>query len=105
LLGIGYLLYWIGHEMNPTPNCPIAAYEFAITLDDVDLVCHLDYVPAEQGSTGSLGDPYEQDVDEGMDLFSVYVAGTDKDIKSLIDLVFIGNIECLALIAYKDNTP
>ena len=91
--------------MNPTPNCPIAAYEFEITLDDVDLVCHLDYVPAEKGAIGSLGDPYEQDVDEGMDLFSVYVAGTDKDIKSLIDLVFVGNIESLALIAYKDKAP
>ena len=91
--------------MNPTPNCPKDAYEFAITLDDVDLVCHLDYLPAEKGSTGSLGDPYEKDVDECMDLYSVYVAGTDKDIKSLIDLVLIGNIECLALIAFKDKTP
>ena len=91
--------------MKPTPDCPIAAYEFAITLDDVDLVCHLDYYPAEKGSTGSQGDPYEEDTDEEMDLFSVYVAGTDADIKSLIDQVFIGNIESLALIAYKDKTP
>ena len=91
--------------MNPTPNCPKGAYEFEITLDDVDLVCHLDYVPEEKGSTGSLGDPYEQDVDEGMDLFSVYVAGTDADIVSFLDKFFIGNIECLALLAYKDKTP
>ena len=91
--------------MNPTPNCPIAAYEFAITLDDVDLVCHLDYLPAEKGSTGSLGDPYEQDVDECMDLFSVYVAGTDADIRSFLDKFFIGNIESLALLKFKDKTP
>ena len=91
--------------MNPTPNCPIAAYEFAITLDDVDLVCHLDYVPAEKGSTGSLGDPYEKDVDECMDLFSVYVASPDADIRSFLDKFFIGNIECLALLKYKDKTP
>ena len=91
--------------MNPTPNCPIAAYEFEITLDDVDLVCHLDYVPAEKGSTGSLGDPYEQDVDECMDLFSVYVAGTDADIKSLMAYTYWDQIERLALLAYKDKTP
>ena len=91
--------------MNPTPNCPKGAYEFAITLDDVDLVCHLDYVPAEKGSTGSLGEPYEEDVDEGMDLFSVYVAGTDSDIKPFIDKVFVKNFESLALIAYKDKAP
>jgi hypothetical protein len=105
LLGIGYSLYWDGHEMNPTPNCPIAAYEFEITLDEVDLVCHLDYVPAEQGSTGSLGDPYEADIDECMDLFSVYVAGTDADIKPFIDKFFIEHFERLALIAYKDKAP
>jgi len=91
--------------MNPTPNCPIAAYEFEITLDDVDLVCHLDYVPAEKGSTGSLGDPYEEDIEEQMDLFAAYVAGTDADIKSLIDQVLVGNIEGLALLAYKYKTP
>jgi hypothetical protein len=91
--------------MNPTPTCPKGAYEFKITLDDVDLVCHLDYLPAEKGSTGSLGDPYEKDRDEEMDLFSVYVAGTDADIVSFLDKFFINNIECLALLAYKDKTP
>ena len=91
--------------MNPTPNCPKDAYEFEITLDDVDLVCHLDYLPAETGSTGSLGDPYEQDVDEGMDLFSVYVAGTDADIKPLMADTYWEQIESLALLAYKDKTP
>jgi hypothetical protein len=92
-------------HMNPTPNCPKGAFEFEINLDDVDLVCHLDYVPAEKGSTGSLGDPYEPDLDEEMDLFSVYVAGTDADIKSFLDKFFINNIECLALLAYKDKAP
>ena len=91
--------------MNPTPNCPKGAYEFEITLDDVDLVCHLDYLPAEKGSTGSLGDPYEQDTDECMDLFSVYVASTNADIVSFLDKFFINNIECLALLKYKDKTP
>ena len=91
--------------MNPTPNCPIAAYEFAITLDDVDLVCHLDYLPAKKGSTGSLGEPYEEDIDEGMDLFSVYVAGTDAYIKPFIDKFFIEHFERLALIAHKDKAP
>jgi hypothetical protein len=91
--------------MNPTPNCPKGAYEFEITLDDVDLVCHLDYLPAEKGSTGSLGDPYEADTDEEMDLFSVYVSGTDADIKCFMDKTFTHNIEQLALLAYKDNSP
>jgi hypothetical protein len=104
-LGIDYLLYWDGHEMNPTPTCPKGAYEFEITLDDVDLVCHLDYLPAEKGSTGSLGEPLEPSSDEEMDLFSVYVAGTDADIVSFLDKFFINNIECLALLAYKDKTP
>jgi hypothetical protein len=105
LLGIGYLLHWDGHEMNPTPNCPEGAYEFEITLDDVDLVCHLDYVPEEKGSTGSLGDPYEADIDEGMDLFAVYVADSDVDIKSLMAATYWDHIERLALIAYKDKAP
>jgi len=91
--------------MNPTPNCPIAAYEFRVTLDDVDLVCHLDYLPAEKGSTGGFGEPLEPSSDECMDLFSVYVAGTDADIKPFVNKFFVNNIECLALIAYKDKTP
>lgn len=91
--------------MNRTPNCPKGAYEFRVTLDDVDLVCHLDYLPAEKGSRGSFGEPLEPSSDEDMDLFSVYVAGTDADIVSFLDKFFIGNIECLALLAYKDTIP
>ena len=91
--------------MNPTPNCPKGAYEFEITLDDVDLICHLDYFPAEKGSIGSFGEPLEPSSDEGMDLFSIYVAGTDADIVSFLDKFFINNIECLALLAYKEKNP
>lgn len=91
--------------MNRTPNCPKGAYEFRVTLDDVDLVCHLDYLPAEKGSRGSFGEPLEPSSDEDMDLFSVYVAGTDADIKSLMAYTYWDQIERLALIAYNDKAP
>ena len=91
--------------MNPTPSCPVGLYEFETTLRDVPLVCHLEYSPDEKGSTGSLGDPYEPDTDESMDLISVYVAGTDFDIESFMAATFLDQIERQALIAYKDNTP
>jgi hypothetical protein len=91
--------------MNPTPNCPLSSYEYEVTLCEVDLVCHLDYVPAESGSTGSLGDPYEPDYPDEMDLVAAYVAGTDVDLLPILASTFMDHIERLALIAYKDKAP
>jgi hypothetical protein len=105
LLGNGHLFHWIGHEMNPTPKCPNGAFEAEITISDVDFICHLDYVPAEKGSRGSLGDPYEPDIDESMVLLAVYVARPDSDIQSFMATTFLDQIERKALAHFKDNTP
>ena len=105
LLGIGHLLHWIGHEMNPTPNCPLNSYQYEVTLCDVDLVCHLDYVPAEQGSRGSWGDLLEPDFSDEMDLIAAYVAGTDIDLLPILASTFMDHIERLALANFKDTIP
>ena len=91
--------------MNPTPNCPLNSYEYQCTICDVDLVCHLDYFPAEKGSTGSWGEPLEPDLDESMDLLAVYVAQTDVNITSLMTATFLDQIERQALVAFKDKAP
>ena len=91
--------------MNPTPDCPLNSYQYEVTLCDVDLVCHLDYVPEERGSTGSLGDLYEPDYPDEMDLVAAYVAGTDVDLLPILASTFMDHIERLALIAYKDKAP
>jgi hypothetical protein len=105
LLVIGHLLYWSGHEMNPTPDCPLNSYQYEVTLCDVDLVCHLDYVPAEQGSTGSWGDPLEPDFNESIELLACYVRGTDYDVKPITVDVYLKQIERLALANFKDTIP
>ena len=91
--------------MNPTPNCPLSSYEYEVTLCEVDLVCHLDYVPAESGSTGSLGDPYEPDYPDEMDLVAAYVAGTDVDLLPILASTFLEHIERMALANFKDKAP
>ena len=87
--------------MNTTPPCPADLYEYKCTLCDVDLVCHLEYVPAEFGSVDSMGAPYERDSNESMDLVSVYVEGTDFDIVAIMASVFMDDLERLALADMK----
>ena len=91
--------------MKSTPDCPLNSYQYEVTLCDVDLVCHLDYVPAEKGSTGSLGDPYESDYPDEMDLVAAYVAGTDVDLLPVLASTFMDHIERLALVNFKDKAP
>jgi len=91
--------------MNPTPDCPVDLYEFHCNLLFVDHICHLEYVPAEQGSVDSFGAPYESDSDEFMVLISIYQKGTDLDIVEIVQEGYVKKIERMALEAYKDKTP
>jgi hypothetical protein len=71
-------------SMNTTPTCPPGFTEYACEVEGVDLVCHLEYMPAEFGSQDSMGLLYEPDQDESMELVNAYVAGTDIDIGHLL---------------------
>ena len=88
---------------GPTPNCPRGLFEFACSVEDVDLVCFLEYSPEEKGSTDSLGSPYEPDFEECMTLNNAYIAGTDVDIAHMILQGFVDHIEVSALAKYKDG--
>lgn len=91
--------------MKPTPNCPRDLYEFKAIVEDVDLVCFLEYSPEEKGSTDSLGAPYEPDFEESMTLNNAYIAGTDVDIAHMLLQSLVDHIEISALEKYKENTP
>jgi len=84
--------------MNITPPCPVGLYEYQCTLYEVDLICHLEYFPAERGSVDSYGAPYERNINESMDLVSAYIDGTDVDIVAIIALVFIDVLQSQALV-------
>ena len=86
-----------------TPPCPRGLFEFACSVEDVDLVCFLEYSPEEKGSTDSLGSPYEPDLEEGMMLNNAYIAGTDVDIAHIILQSMVDHIEVSALAKYKDG--
>ena len=88
--------------MKPTPPCPADLQEFSHSLCEVDLVCHLEYIPEIKGSKDSWGANYEPDEDERMILWACYVEGTDKDIASLLDKFYIKELEIVALNGFKD---
>ena len=90
---------------GPTPSCPKDLFQFACSVEDVDLVCFLEYSPEEKGSTDSYGVPYEPDLEECMTLNNAYIAGTDVDIAHMILQSMVDHIEVTALAKYKDNTP
>jgi hypothetical protein len=92
-------------NMKPTPICPKGLFEFACTVEDVDLICFLEYSPEEKGSTDSHGSPYEPDFEECMTLNNAYIARTVVDIAHLLLQEFVDHIEVSALAKYKDNTP
>ena len=91
--------------MKPTPPCPQDLFEFVCCVEDVDLVCFLEYSPAEKGSCDSYFAPYEPDLEECMTLNNAYIAGTDVDIAHMILQSMVDHIEVSALEKYKDNTP
>jgi len=86
-----------------TPPCPKDLFEFVCTIEDVDLVCFLEYSPEEKGSTDSHGSPYEPDFEECMTLNNAYIAGTDVDIAHMILQSLVDHIEVSALEKYKDG--
>jgi hypothetical protein len=89
--------------MNKTPNCPKGLFEFPCTIEGVDLMCFVDYSPAEKGSVDSLGAPYEPDFDESMTLNNAYIAGTDVDIAHMILQSLVDHIEVIALEKFNDR--
>ena len=87
----------------PTPNCPRGLFEFACSVEDVDLICFLEYSPEEKGSTDSYGAPYEPDIEECMVLNNAYIAGTDVDIAHMILQSLVDHIEVSALEKFLDR--
>jgi len=80
-----------------TPECPKGLIEFACEIEGVDLVCFLEYCPAEIGSKDSFGLAYEPDQDEGMDLVNAYITGTNVDIAHLLMQSLVDHITITAL--------
>jgi len=89
--------------MKPTPNCPRGLFEFKAIVEDVDLVCFLEYSPEEKGSTDSYGASYEPDFEESMTLNNAYIAGTDVDIAHMLLQSLVDHIEISALEKYNDQ--
>jgi hypothetical protein len=94
-----------GLNMNygPTPNCPRGLFQFDCSVEDVDLICFLEYSPEEKGSTDSHGSPYEPDFEECMTLNNAYIAGTDVDIAHMILQSMVDHIEVSALEKFLDR--
>ena len=90
-------------NMNKTPPCPKGLFEFACSVEDVDLICFLEYSPEEKGSVDSLGSPYEPDYEECMVLNNAYIAGTDVDIAHMILQSLVDHIEVSALEKLNDR--
>lgn len=88
---------------GPTPSCPRGLFQFECCIEDVELVCFLEYSPEEKGSVDSLGSPYEPDFEESMTLNNAYIAGTDVDIAHMILQGFVDYIEESALEKFLDK--
>ena len=88
---------------GPTPSCPRGLFQFECCIEDVDLVCFLEYSPEEKGSTDSYGSPYEPDLEESMVLNNAYIAGTDVDIAHMILQSLVDHIEVSALEKFLDK--
>ena len=88
---------------GPTPSCPRNLFQFDCSVEDVDLICFLEYSPEEKGSTDSLGSPYEPDFEECMTLNNAYIAGTDVDIAHMILQSMVDHIEVTALAKFNDQ--
>ena len=86
-----------------TPACPKDLFQFDCSVEDVDLVCFLEYSPEEKGSTDLHGSPYEPDFEECMTLNNAYIAGTDVDIAHMILQSLVDHIEVSALDKHNDR--
>jgi hypothetical protein len=108
---LGYHYFWwhwrdvglerLSMKYNPTPFCPVDLLLFICCIEDVELVCFLEYSPEEKGSVDSYGAPYEPNIDECMTLNNAYIAGTDVDIAHMILQSLVDHIEVTALEKYK----
>jgi hypothetical protein len=94
-----------GLSMNygPTPNCPKGLFQYDCAIEDVDLICFLEYSPEEKGYRDSYGAPYEPDIEECMTLNNAYIAGTDVDIAHMILQSLVDHIEVSALEKFNDK--
>jgi len=86
-----------------TPACPRGLFQFDCTVEDVDLICFLEYIPEEKGSTDYTALPYEPEYDECMTLNNAYIAGTDVDIAHMILQSMVDHIEVTALEKFLDK--
>ena len=86
-----------------TPSCPKDLFQFECSVEDVDLVCFLEYSPEEKGYRDSYGAPYEPDIEECMVLNNAYIAGTDVDIAHMILQSMVDHIEVTALEKFLDK--
>ena len=89
--------------MKTTPARHKDLYQFDCEIEGVDLVCFLEYIPEEKGSTDYIGLPYEPDYEECMTLNNAYIAGTDVDIAHMILQSMVDHIEVTALEKYLDK--
>ena len=87
--------------MKPTPACPSGLTQYECEVEGVDLVCFLEYSPAEKGSCDSYFAPYEPDLDESMTLNNAYVFNTDVDIAHMLLQGLVDHIEVTALEKFK----
>ena len=86
-----------------TPNCPKDLFQFECCIEDVDLICFLEYCPAEKGSTDSYGAPYEPDLEESMTLNNAYIADTDVDVAHMFMQSLVDHIEVSALEKFNER--
>jgi hypothetical protein len=86
-----------------TPPCPKDLFQYDCAIEDVDLVCFLEYSPEEKGYTDSYGAPYEPDIEECMTLNNAYIAGTDVDIAHMILQSLVDHVEVSALEKFLDK--
>jgi len=86
-----------------TPNCPKELFQFECCIEDVDLVCFLEYSPEEKGSVDSFGAPYEPNIEECMTLNNAYIAGTDVDVAHMFLQSLVDHIEVSALEKFNER--
>ena len=74
-----------------TPSCPAGLEEFIFKIDGIELTCHVEYEPAEQGSREN-GIQMEPDYPAEITICGVY-AGNEVDIQSIISSDIMDEIE------------
>ena len=74
-----------------TPFCPAGLEEFIFKIDGIELTCHVEYEPAEQGSREN-GIQMEPDYPAEITICGVY-AGSNVDIQEIISSDIMDEIE------------